>query len=46
VTLKRAAACYISTNKAGWKNAKHAAEWGATLAKYAEPVLGDLSSTP
>ena len=42
-TFKRAAAEYIASHKAGWRNAKHAAQWSATLATYAEPIIGDLS---
>src|SRR5262249_31294270 len=29
--------------RAGWRNAKHAAQWEATLATYAYPVIGALS---
>ena len=32
---------YIGAHSTGWKNAKHAAQWHATLATYAEPVFGD-----
>jgi len=42
LTFKQAAAAYIKANKAGWKNDKHAAQWAATLATYAEPVFGGL----
>jgi len=42
VTFKQAAQAYIEANAAGWKNAKHAAQWKATLATYAEPVFGHL----
>jgi integrase len=42
LTFKQASATYIKANKAGWKNAKHAAQWEATLATYAEPVFGAL----
>ena len=33
---------YIAAHRAGWRNAKHAAQWEATLATYAEPVIGAL----
>jgi integrase len=33
---------YIEANKAGWKNAKHAAQWPSTLKTYVYPVLGAL----
>ncbi len=42
VTFKECAAAYIDSMRAGWKNAKHAAQWGATLETYAYPSLGDL----
>ena len=32
-----------SGHRAGWRNPKHAAQWEATLATYAEPVIGKLS---
>ena len=28
--------------RANWRNAKHAAQWEATLATYAEPIIGAL----
>jgi hypothetical protein len=34
ITFKEAAERYIATRRAGWKNAKHAAQWGSTLATY------------
>jgi hypothetical protein len=43
ITFKEAAASYIASHKAGWRNGKHAAQWENTLASYAEPVLGALS---
>jgi integrase len=43
ITFKEAAASYIASHKAGWRNAKHALQWGSTLETYAEPVLGGLS---
>ena len=42
ITFKDAAANYIESQKAGWKNAKHAAQWESTLATYAYPLIGDL----
>ncbi|HEY7576743.1 MAG TPA: Arm DNA-binding domain-containing protein, partial [Acetobacteraceae bacterium] len=32
VTFEDCAAKYIAANRAGWRNAKHAAQWDATLA--------------
>jgi integrase len=40
-TFERCAAQYIELHRASWKNAKHAAQWTATLATYAAPLLGD-----
>ena len=42
ITFKECAAAYIQAHRAGWRNAKHAAQWGATLATYAEPIIGGL----
>lgn len=41
-TFKEAAESYIAAHRAGWKNAKHAAQWAATLEAYAYPVIGKL----
>jgi integrase len=43
MTFKECAARYIASHKAGWRNPKHAAQWEATLATYAEAVIGGLS---
>lgn len=43
MTFKAAAESYIASHRAGWRNAKHAAQWEATLATYAFPVLGKLA---
>jgi integrase len=43
MTFKEAAAMYVASHRAGWRNPKHAAQWQATLATYAEPIIGDLS---
>lgn len=40
-TFKECATAYIKSHSAGWKSAKHAAQWDATLKTYAHPVLGD-----
>lgn len=42
MTFDEAAAAYIMSHRAGWKNAKHAAQWEATLKTYASPTIGDL----
>jgi integrase len=43
ITFKECADSYIKAHRAGWRNGKHAGQWGATLATYAEPVIGKLS---
>jgi integrase len=43
VTFKECSEAYIKAHRAGWRNGKHAAQWEATLATYAEPVIGKLS---
>jgi integrase len=43
ITFEDAAAKYIAAHQAGWKNAKHAEQWSATLKSYAHPVIGGLS---
>ncbi len=42
ITFKEAAERYIAANEVGWKNRKHAAQWGATLEKYVYPGIGKL----
>ncbi|HZS85299.1 MAG TPA: integrase arm-type DNA-binding domain-containing protein [Stellaceae bacterium] len=34
---------YVEAHKAGWRNAKHAAQWESTLKTYAEPILGRVA---
>jgi integrase len=41
-TFAQAADAYIKAKSPEWRNAKHAAQWGATLATYAYPVFGAL----
>src|SRR5216683_925523 len=41
-TFRECAVDYIEKNRAGWRNAKHAAQWTATLATYVYPTLGEL----
>jgi integrase len=40
-TFATAAERYIAAHKAGWRNAKHAAQWQATLATHANPHIGN-----
>ena len=42
VTFADAAERYIEAHRAGWRNAKHAAQWQSTVATYLKPVLGSL----
>jgi integrase len=42
LTFRDCAQRYIAAHEAGWRNAKHAAQWGSTLATYAYPELGAL----
>jgi hypothetical protein len=42
LTFKECTAQYIDAHRAGWRNAKHAAQWNSTLKTYAEPVIGPL----
>lgn len=39
-TFKQCGDLYIKAHGKGWKNAKHAAQWPATLEAYAYPVMG------
>ncbi len=43
VTFDEAAEAYIGAHEKGWRNAKHGAQWRATLKAYASPVFGRLS---
>lgn len=43
ITFKACAEKYIKANRAGWRNAKHAAQWTSTLTAYAFPVIGDVA---
>jgi integrase len=42
VTFREVAEAYIASHKAGWGNAKHAAQWESTLTAYAYPHIGAL----
>lgn len=44
VTFERAANAYIEAHGDTWKNPKHRAQWSATLATYAFPVIGSLQT--
>lgn len=42
-TFAACATAYIAAHRPGWKNAKHADQWTATLQTYAEPVFGTIA---
>jgi integrase len=42
MTFRQCAEAYIDAHRAGWKNAKHAAQWTSTLGAYVYPAFGDL----
>jgi len=43
ITFSECAAQYVDAHGAGWRNAKHANQWSATLTTYANPIIGGLS---
>lgn len=42
ILFNEAATKYIAAHEAGWKNAKHAAQWRNTLEAYAYPIIGKM----
>jgi integrase len=42
MTFRQCAQACIESRRDGWKNAKHAKQWEATLTAYAYPHFGDL----
>ena len=40
-TFRRCAETYIADHRAGWRNAKHAAQWASTLQTHVFPRFGD-----
>ena len=42
ISFKDCAEKYVASNEAGWRNAKHAGQWRATLETYAYPILANL----
>lgn len=43
MTFKQCAEAYIAAHRAGWRNAKHAAQWSSTLESYVYPVFGAVA---
>lgn len=41
-TFQKCAKAYIKAHRSGWKNAKHAEQWSATLEAWAYPIIGKL----
>jgi integrase len=42
ITFRKCADSYVKAHRAGWRNAKHAGQWEATLGTYAHPIIGAL----
>ena len=42
ISFQDTAERFITANEAGWKSAKHAAQWTSTLETYAYPSIGNL----
>jgi integrase len=42
-TFREVAELYIRAHEAGWRNAKHRAQWRSTLGTYAHPQIGSRS---
>jgi integrase len=42
LTFRECAEKFVESHKAGWSNAKHAAQWSNTLRDYAYPIIGNL----
>ena len=42
MTFRQCTERYIDAHRPGWSNPKHAAQWQATLATYAYPVIGGV----
>jgi len=43
LTFREAAEAYIAAHRAGWRSARHAEQWPASLAEFAYPTIGHLS---
>jgi integrase len=43
VTFKECAEMYLKVHSDKWRNARHRAQWAATLSSYVYPTLGDLA---
>jgi integrase len=43
ITFHECAEAYIAAHRESWRNEKHAAQWGATLAAYVYPKIGKMA---
>ena len=43
LTVRDCVEQYVTAHRAGWRNAKHAAQWTSTIKTYAEPIIGSLT---
>lgn len=41
MTFKQCGEAYIASQRAGWRNPKHAAQWTSTLEAYVYPLIGN-----
>lgn len=41
-TFKAATEALLKSKQSGWRNAKHGAQWSATLEAYVYPIIGDM----
>lgn len=41
-TFKAATEALLASKRSGWRNAKHGAQWSATLESYAYPIIGAM----
>jgi hypothetical protein len=42
ITFRHCAQSYIAAHKDGWRSAKHAKQWAATLETHVMPIIGDV----
>jgi integrase len=42
-TFKECTEAYLTANRGSWRSAKHGRQWGATVAAYAYPKIGNLA---
>lgn len=42
ISFDQCSQSYVAAHRHGWKSLKHAAQWEATLATYASPIIGQL----